>query len=173
MTGEHTRKWSGSVVELDDWADFAKSLIKEMAEIKHKGPLLIRNFELETCDIDEDMRPVGDVDRLDIVLQTGTDRDRNSLMWNAPGHDFEHDREPSGQGPSDIIYAYMVELTDDGYKVHYTPGVFLESMDLTDGLFDRHGILVYDPAKLYRAAKNEHWFRGDPKDALLAIFKLK
>ncbi|BBB10710.1 hypothetical protein [Sphingopyxis sp. EG6] len=165
--------WPGSVIELDDWSEFASELRGALAAIGHDGLVLIRNFMLATCDVDDEMRPTGETDRLAQVLRTGTDRDGKSSMWNAPGHDFEHDLTPSGKTPADIIYAYVAELTETEYRVHYLPEGEPEEWDLTDQLTEFEGVLVYDAAKLDRVAKNEHWFRGDPRDALLAVFKLR
>jgi len=165
--------WSGKVVELDDWSEFSKELGSEMASGGHDGLLLIRNFQLVTCVVDADLRPTGETDRLELVRRTGTDRDASSDMWNAPGHDYEHDLRPVGKGPADIIYAYVAELTDDGYRVHYAPDGEAEDWDLTEGLLDTDGVLVYDANKLDRVSKNEHWFRDDPRDALLAVFTLR
>ncbi len=46
-------------------------------------------------------------------------------------------------------------------------------MDLLTSLDETHGLLVYDEKKLKRVSKNEHWFQGNPIDALLMIFKLE
>jgi hypothetical protein len=110
---------SGKVVELNNWGEFAGALLGGVTAIGHKGFLLIRNFELTTCDVDADMNSTGETDRLDLVHRTGTDRDAASLMWNAPGHDYDHDLSPTRKGPADIIYAYVAELTKNGYRVHY------------------------------------------------------
>ncbi|WP_421871920.1 hypothetical protein [Nitratireductor rhodophyticola] len=165
--------WSDKVVELDDWGDFAGVLQDEVTAIGHEGLLLIRNFALVTCDVDADMKPIGETNRLDLVRRTGTDRDAASPMWNATGHDYEHDRAPTGKGPAEIIYAYVAELTTNGYRVHYLPDGEPEDWDLTEGLFETDGVLVYDAGKLDRVSKNEHWFKGDPRDALLLVFKLR
>lgn len=165
--------WSGNVIELDEWSEFAGALRRALDAIGHDGLVLIRNFMLVTCDVDDEMRPTGETDRLDLVRSTGTDRDGRSAMWNAPGHDFEHDLTPSGKAPADIIYAYVAELTETGYRVRYLPEGEPEEWDLTDQLTEFEGVLVYDAAKLDRVAKNEHWFCGDPRDALLAVFKLR
>ena len=165
--------WSGKVVELDDWGEFAGVLQHEVTAIGHEGLLLIRNFALVTCDVDADMKPIGETDRLDLVRRTGTDRDAASPMWNATGHDYEHDRSPTGKGPADIIYAYVAELTKNGYRVHYLPDGEPEDWDLTEGLLETDGVLAYDAGKLDRVSKNEHWFKGDPRDALLLVFKLR
>lgn len=165
--------WSGKVVELNNWGEFADALQGEATAIGHKGLLLIRNFELTTCDVDADMNPIGETDRLDLVRRTGTDRDAASSMWNAPGHDYEHDLSPTRKGPADIIYAYVAELTKNGYHVHYLRDGEPEDWDLTKELSETDGVLAYDAGKLDRVAKNEHWFRGDPRDALLLVFKLR
>lgn len=107
------------------------------------------------------------------MRRTGTDRDANSTVWNAGGHDYEHDHAPAGKGPADIIYAYVAELTEQGYRVHYLQEGEPEDWDLTDSLFETDGVLVYDAAKLERVSKNEHGFKGDPRDALLLVFRLR
>lgn len=164
--------WSGRLIELEDWSDFAEALPRELAAIGHGGLIAIRNFELVTCDVDAEMRPAGETDRLGLVLRTGTDRDGSSSMWNADGHDYQHDLTPSGKSADEIIYAYIAEVSAAGYRVHYLPDDEPEDWDLTEGLWPTNGILIYDAAKLDRVAKNELWFRGDPRDALLLVFKL-
>lgn len=57
--------------------------------------------------------------------------------------------------------------------MHYVPDGEPEDWDLTEGLLETDGILVYDADKLDRVSKNEHWFRRDPCDALLLVFKLR
>ena len=142
-----------------------------MQEIKHHGLVLVRNFHLLTCDIDEHMRPIGETNRLSLAIRTGTDRDDNSLLWNAYGHDHDHENCPIGKFPSGIIYAYVAEVHAHGYLVHYYPNQ-PESMDLTKGLSEVDGILIYDAHKLTRVSKNEHWFTSDPRDALLDRFSV-
>lgn len=165
--------WSGKVIELDEWNEFASRLNRELNAVGWDGSFLIRNFELVTSEIDDDMQPIGDMDRLDLVCRTGTDRDAASKMWNAPGHDYEHDRNPAGKCPADIIYAYVAELTEGSYCVHYAPDDEPEDWDLTEGLCEMNGVLVYDATKLNHVSKNEHWFTGDPCDALMLVFKLR
>lgn len=164
--------WPGKPIDLEDWTHFGAALHAEMQRIGHAGLVAVRNFQLTTVEVDCDMMPLGEVDRLDLVLRTGTDRDATSWFWNAEGHDHPHDLTPSGKSPQDIIYAYVAEVGPHGYLVHYQPGGAPEEMDLTTALSDQEGILIYDAAKLTRVSKNEHWFTGDPRDALLAVFKL-
>lgn len=158
------------IIEIDEWDEFEKRLLLELNEIKFDGLVLARNFSLETYDVNnENSDPV---DRFSLAKNTGTDRDNDSPFWNEPGHDYEHDMNCSGKSPSDIIYAYVVKIDSDGYSVYYlndNP----EKMDLTDGLNECDGILIYDQSKLERVSKNEHWFSSSPLEALLMIFKLK
>lgn len=163
-------KWNGRVVELDDWSEFAEQLASELAALGHNGLVAIRNFALSTAIVDEDMNHLGEVDRLALVRQTGTDRDNTSPMWNASGHDYDHDQSPSGKTPADIIYAYVAEVNDGDYLVHYK--FEPEQFNLTEGLSNFEGILIYDATKLQRVAKNEHWFLTDPCEALLLVFIL-
>lgn len=159
------------IISLEEWENMSSFLIKELKEINHSGLVLFRNFSIETysCDENDSQEPTN---RLQLAKLTGTDRDSESPFWNEPGHDFEHDKNSSGKSPTEIIYAYVVEVNETGYFVHYEPGI-PEEMDLLTGLDETHGLLVYDEKKLKRASKNEHWFQGNPIDALLMIFKLK
>mgnify|MGYP001454224239 CR=1 FL=1 len=163
--------WKGPTVELEDWADFEAELRKTLVTIKHTGKVLVRNFELTTAILGPKMEHLGETDRLQVVLQTGVDRDATSPFWNAPEHDYDHDLYPAEKAPNEIIYAYRVDLSATPYTVQITetPEVF----DLTEGLDDQDGILIYNPAHLEHVAKNEHWFLGDPREALLAVFYLK
>ncbi len=162
--------WNGQPIELQDWPEFAEALPRALAAAGHVGLVAVRNFELNTVDIDEEFNPLRDVDRLAVVRETGTDRDDSSDMWNAGGHDFDHDAVPSGKLPSQILYAYVAEVGSAGYLVHYEGEP--EEFDLTKDLTDREGILIYDASQLRRVSKNEHWFLGDPREALLLVFKL-
>lgn len=162
--------WNGKPVELQCWSEFTLALPRELDSIGHNGLVLVRNFLLQTYELDEDEEIIGEIDRLHLVRHTGTDRDESSWMWNAVGHDFEHDKTPSGKASSDIIYAYVAETNNNGYMVHYHSEP--ESMDLTKGLTDYEGLLIYDASRLQRVAKNEHWFMTDPQEALLLVFTL-
>lgn len=159
------------IISLDEWDDISSSLFKELKEINHSGLVLFRNFSIITysCNENDSQEPT---DRLQLAKLTGTDRDLESPFWNESVHDFEHDKISSGKTPSEIIYAHVVEVNENGYFVHYEPGI-PEEMDLLSSLDETHGLLVYDEMKLKRVSKNEHWFKGNPIDALLMIFKLK
>lgn len=162
--------WDGQTIELRDWSEFARRLAFELNSLGHIGQIAVRNFSLQTYDLDEDNGIIGPVDRLALVAETGTDRDIHSPVWNAIGHDYEHDKTPSGKSPSEILYAYVAEMKGDSYLVHYQGEP--ENMDLTRSLTENDGILIYDATQLKRVAKNEHWFLTDPLDALLLVFTL-
>lgn len=162
--------WAGMPIEIADWGDFEAMLRVELARLNFSDCVLVRNFDLETATVDKDtMVQSGSVDRLDLVLRTGTDRDETSDFWNVPGFDHDHDLNPAGKAAQDIIYAYPVDPRHTPYRVHV--GGAWEVLDLTEQLEDVCGILIYDASKLTRTSNNEHWFNGDPRDALLAVFK--
>ncbi len=160
------------IVQLRDWKEFSNTLWTELRAIGHERLVTIRNFTLTTMSIDpETFAIIGDdVDRLELVKKTGTDRSEDSPFWNAPGHDYEHDLKPTGRKPNEIIYAYTASVTQAGQTVHLPDGD--EEWDLADELDETQGILVYDTAKLRQVAKNEYWFKGDPRDALLFVMHL-
>ncbi len=163
--------WDGNLIVLQDWSGFAAKLSSALTSIPHVGLVAVRNFTLLSCNFDDDCNILDTVDRLDLVRTTGTDRDDSSSMWNAPGHDFEHDITPSGKKPSEIIYAYVAETNGDNYLVHYKGDP--EEFDLTESLSEQDGILIYDASKLKRVSKNEHWFLTDPREALLLVFTIE
>jgi hypothetical protein len=155
--------------ELTDWRDFESALRGQLSAIEHKGRVLVRNFDRVTLNLNEYSDIVGEqVDRLQIAINTGTDRNSESQFWNAEGHDLDHDLNPSGKSADEIIYAYIVDASTTPYDVYIADEP--EKIDLTEGLTDQNAILIYDATKLSRASKNEHWFNGDPRDALLMIF---
>lgn len=161
------------IINLNDWDEFEKRLPVELRKIEYSGLILVRNFSLQTYDVDEKNELTDNfVDRLSVAIETGTDRDINSPFWNVEGHDYEHNKESACKSASDVIYAYVAEFDDSGYSVHYQSNI-PEKIDLTDGLNELDGILIYDQSKLKRVSKNEHWFLEKPIDTLLMIFKLK
>ncbi len=162
--------WVGTPIELRCWSELGSALRAELARLRHTGLVLLRNFDLVTADIAKDFSHLGETDRLQIVLETGVDRDNRSEFWDVLNRDYQHELFPAGKRPNEIIYAYVVDASPDPYLVHIeqTP----ETMDLTCSLGEENGILVYDAAKLRRVAKNEHWFECDPRSALLAVFRL-
>lgn len=98
------------------------------ATLSPNTEILVRDFELVTAVDKTTLDYLRDVDRLDLVKRTGTDRDESSLMWNAPGFDFDHDADDSGRTPSDIIYAYKVNLRPTQRTLRqasFGPGLFL------------------------------------------------
>ena len=162
--------WKGLEVHLASWDEFVPRLRDELSRLGLKRLVLVRNFDLETCTIGPDNEMGEMVNRLDLVRATGTDRDASSTMWNAQGHDWDHDLQPSGRAPQEIIYAYPFDVFREPPVVIWNGAPV--KMDVTASLDDRHGILIYDPLKLKQVSKNEHWFEDDPLSALLMIFTL-
>ncbi|MGO7301374.1 hypothetical protein ACC718_32730 [Rhizobium ruizarguesonis] len=160
--------YNGLIVYLEDWSEFEEALPQELATLGFKGDVLLRNFETLTATVDRDsFEHIGEVNRLDLVKKTGTDRDNSSPFWNAPTFDYDHDASP-GKQPSETIYAYRVDLAHQPYLVHFHDGA--REFDLTTELYDTSGILAYDASMLNQVSPNEHWFLADPRRALLLVF---
>ncbi len=160
--------WDGPIIRLSGWDQFANNLNTTARELGLAGDLAIRNFDLFTYELGPDNEMGPGVDRLGIVRRSGTDRDDGSPFSNVYGHDYDHDAQPMGKAPADIIYAYVVELTGSDYLVRYSGPP--EKMDLTVSLCEANGILVYDASKLKRVSKNEYWFLTDPREALAIVY---
>ncbi len=100
-------------VEIDDWSDLPQTVIDTLADIGHEcSVVIVRNFERISFDELRD-----EVDRLAIAMETGTDRDSESPLWNARGHDHEHDVDPRGKEPDEVIYAFTVDFSTEPYTV--------------------------------------------------------
>lgn len=104
------------------------------------------------------------------MLDTGTDRDDESDFWNVDGFDYEHDTHPAGKSLGDIIYAFTIALATAPYLVYHDDQPI--TLDITDGLTEHDGIIVYDSKKLGRRSKNEYWFITTPLDAALLVFNI-
>ncbi|SFL42365.1 hypothetical protein SAMN03159423_1932 [Bradyrhizobium sp. NFR13] len=160
-------------IKLKSWTDFEAALRTETK----RSPLLVRNFARVTFD-NVCTDDAVEVDNLEVVRRTGTDRRETSSMWNAPGFDFDHDLEPSGKRPNDIIYAFLVDLRAKPYLVSAADddqGNFsFQALDLTEGLTEHDALIVYayGSENFDRVATNEYWFRCDPLEAALFLFTL-
>jgi hypothetical protein len=111
----------------------------------------------------------GGVPLIAEVVKVGTSTRAGARV--RAGHDYEHDLYPTGKKPSEIVYAYVADVSADGYLVRYQDEPI--EFDLTEGLTEFDGILVYDAGKLERVSKNELWFKSDPRDALMLVFKVR
>jgi len=149
-------------VVLSDWSEFEAKLRAELKELGHHGLITVRNFERVGFEGSRE------VDRFKRALKTGTDRTKRSQFWNAEGHDFEHDRHPSGKKADEIIYAFTLDLAQTPYKVLHKSGI--KDVADADTVGEGDAITVYDSAQLDNKSDNEYWFKGSPKDAALLIF---
>jgi len=146
-------------VVLNDWSEFEERLRSKLKANGHHWQVTVRNFGRISFDKNEE------VDRFELAQSTGTDRDGESPFWNATGHDHDHDRQPRGKRPDEIIYAHTIDLDTHPYTVLHEAVV----SDVTQALSKADAILVYDAAKLNRVSPNEYWFRTTPLDASLLI----
>jgi hypothetical protein len=148
---------------LESWSEFDTSLRAELSRLQHRGHVVVRNFEIETNNGKKS------VDRLALLLETGTDRDASSRFWDEPEHDYQHGSK-SAREPEQIIYAFKVDPAPIPYQVHH--GDEPEPLDLTEGLHEGSAVAIYDDQYLHRVAKNEYWFNKPPLMALLMVFTL-
>ena len=154
-------------VEVEDWSEFSDVVRETLTDIGHQcSVIVVRNFDKVSCD-----ELFNETDRLAVAMSTGTDRDAGSTFWNATGHDYEHDENPSGKSPDQIIYAYTIDVSTEPYSVLH--GDLPEDFDIVERLDEYSAVLVYDSSGLDRKAKNEYWFNKDPRDALLIVLTLR
>lgn len=67
----------------------------ELRKIEYSGLILVRNFSLQTYDVNENNELTDSfVDRLSVAIETGTDRGINSPFGNEEGHDYDHNKKP-------------------------------------------------------------------------------
>ncbi len=116
-------------------------------------------------------------DRADIALQTGTDRDSHSQIFDIPTADSSAEvRAEFGVPDQAVTYLHDVDLSGPTSMVRNVgnPVSFNSKLDESEqaGLNWDSAYLVYDPAGLKPApnALVEYWFQKNPKDALLAVF---
>ena len=158
-------------IELNDWSEFESAVRRKLGARE----FVLRNFDLVTFDGAVTGDPV-EVDSLEVVRATGTDRRENARMWNEPGFDHEHDRAPSGKQPQEITYGSWMDFRSSPYKASRAQGdnaVVMEAYDITDGLTEHEALILYDPSHLQRVSANEYWFRSTAFDAALLIVRIK
>ncbi len=122
-------------------------------------------------------RSIG-TDRLQQVLATGTDRDETSINWNGGVDASPEEQKRHGITTSALIYAYLISrssfaefLAFDG-EWQDSPTQNLKDIlkfNLKDSLYD-HSV-IYRTSGLIRASSVEFWFKGHPRDSILAVFK--
>lgn len=145
------------IIHLESWENFEASLRAEAPQLGHCDLVVARNFMKVTFSPDGDEQ-----DRLQIAIDTGTDRDAESQFSNAAGFDHEHDINPVGKAPNQIIYAFTLDLSKNPYLVVYA--AVPEEFDITTELTEHNALIVYDASMLDRRSMNEYWFKGDPQD---------
>lgn len=150
-------------VHLESWDEFEASLRTEVAQLGDGDFVVARNFMKVTFTPDGEEQ-----DRLQVAIDTGTDRDTESNFWNADGFDHEHDLNPAGKAPNEIIYAFTLDLSKTPYLV--VDAAAQKVFDITADLTEHDALIVYDASLLDRKSMNEYWFNGDPREAALVLF---
>jgi len=158
-------------IALEDWSQFEDTIRRMLG---HRE-LVIRNFHRITFDHIGTKKQV-EVDLLEVVRRTGTDRRSTAWMWNAPGFDHEHDQHCTGKKPNKIVYASWADFRLRPYKASRAQGNHqstLEAYDLTEELTEFDAVIVYDPSRLKRVSPNEYWFVSGALDAALLLLTVK
>ncbi len=146
-------------IELDDWGKLEDDLRHRLKDRNFTRMIMFRNF---------------DVSRLTLVLSTGTDRDKDSPLWNVDDFDYDHSAEQSGKSPDEIIYVHRVNPYTTPFTVLNLGEEHTDVQeDLTEQLGPYDGVSIYDSVCLERKASNEHWFKGSPLQALLFVYTLR
>jgi hypothetical protein len=153
---------------LDTWDD----LIPEIRKITDISVITLRSFS-KIRFIDSNYGLI-EFNAYRLAQQNHTDRTKESDMWNAHGHDYDH--HSSSKSPEEIIYAFYVNIELDPYEVDVSQGDGTskwQPISLTDELTENDAVLVYHPARLQRVAPNEWWFNTNPINAAIALISLK
>jgi hypothetical protein len=82
-------------IQLKDWSEFENDLRQRLKALKFTRIISFRSF---------------DADRVTLALETGTDRNKKSLLWNADDFDYDHEASPSGKSPEEIIYVHRIRV---------------------------------------------------------------
>lgn len=158
------------VYYLNDWDEFSSKLRETVVETRlDPNRTLIRLCPRKS---------------LQKLLETGTDRDDNSRVWNHP-LDAQHKTKIN---PAQIFYAWMLDITKEPmiktYEgiIHQEPfdpfapicaidtrPDFVPSKDISPGQI----IALYDSNQIRRLSVCEYMFCGNPQNALCCVFTLK
>jgi hypothetical protein len=154
-------------IKINDWSELEEILRKNIGI----DSILLRNFGV----VSVDPETYEETNRLQLVIDTGTDRCIESFFWNAQHFDFENNKNASGKMPNEIIYASLVDLTKSPYQASVPDGQGgwkFEVIDLTQGLSEYDAITAYDPGHLDRKSANEYWFKSSPINAALLVVSI-
>jgi len=111
------------------------------------------------------------VSRMETVLTTGTDRNNQATVYEDDGDCIGwHER------PEMVTYLRIVNtLLDVPMCVPKTRKLLprIDGFEYLSHLSIDRAQLLYDPTNIIRASENEFWFRGNPRDSLLAVITVK
>lgn len=157
------------VITIPDWTDF-EDVVRQETKLQL---LVARNFMKTT--FEDLMGSCKEINSLQITIQKGTDRTSTSEFWNADNFDHDHENNPMGKSPEDIIYGSLIDMTFNPYHASVPDGNgghSLSEIDITTGLTDQDAITIYDFTKLKRVSPNEYWFQKDALEAALFIITI-
>ena len=95
------------------------------------------------------------------------------MVWNVENFDYEHDVNPVGKRPNELIYAFLVDLSGSSPRVAIADGkggsAWRPIEEIVQGLSELDAMAVYDYRMLNRVSPNEYWFKSEPLDAALLL----
>ncbi|MBI2130015.1 hypothetical protein HYU07_07355 [Candidatus Woesearchaeota archaeon] len=145
-------------IRIESWNDLVPSLRLRLAKLGYEGThVIIRHY---------------DGDRTKRVQTWGTDRDKDSQVWDYP-EDACHRGSPESVNAANITYARTLDLSRDPVRpipLYRQPIDSIDNLDYLAKLEDTKGMAVYTPKGLRRVTENEYHFIGNQRDVLIAIF---
>ncbi|EIA3114527.1 TPA: hypothetical protein ACPHTX_004484 [Vibrio antiquarius] len=155
-------------IELDSWDDLDAYLKAHFSDKEYLSRVFQKVVFDNIGESNEEM-----VNNLELVFETGTDRRKNSHLWNVEGFDFDHDANQTSIEPDQIIYARKFRV--NGTSVEFDEPVDSQSsawkpFDLGAELEEeRDALTIYDLQTVDRKSLNEFWFKSTALESLIAV----
>ncbi len=131
---------------------------------------------------------VFDGDRVPLALQSGSDRDTKSQLFNFPIADASAEvRKKNNVSNEQVIYAHTLDITsnplvtrplnanEQNFKFPPTKfeSILMENEPFIQAGQLTSGIAVYDTAKAIRASEVEYWLPKNRIDALIMVIHIQ
>jgi hypothetical protein len=153
------------LVTVSSWETLHSVLAGVLSKIGYEEPrFVLRSFH---------------TDRLSQTLDSGTDRDDTSTIWNFGIDADSGERKNHGVTSERLIYAYLMNNSEfmesvplDG-EIEYGRMQSLQDIvrhNAKNDIYDH--VVIYRASGLRRASSAEFWFNGNPRESILAVFKL-
>ena len=123
--------------------------------------------------------------KIEQVIATGSDRDENSPIHFDDGDLFPTPLLARAAGvtsgsyfvsPKRLTYMRIVDTSgEEPVSIPHRRKIIpaFDNMNYLGKLSSYMAQVLYDPCKLERKSENEFWFRGDPRDAVIAVVTIE